>query len=201
MQSSWNSVDWQMTTNREATRAQATGMEFLSYSRDGQETADPDNPGSFLSGVDIIVRMLTQILGPEMDTLSLSYLKDYFAFRWNQGETIDNYLLRAEMTYQRCVKHCGLGISPAGKAYLSIQQLHIRREGLVQMVRDTRGHLPTTEGELETMRRTFTQFLNITKPHLFTRTFAAEEKEENTTNTYITDGSFVSQHSRNSCSS
>ena len=53
---------------REATRTQPTGMTFLSHSRDGQETADPDNPGSFLSGVDIIVCMLSHIVGPDMET-------------------------------------------------------------------------------------------------------------------------------------
>ena len=127
-----------------------------------------------------------------METLSLSYLMDYFALRWNHGETIDNYFLRAEMTYQRFVNHCGVGISPAGKAYLLVQQLHIRPEDLVQLLRYTRGHLPTTEAELETMKRTFTQFLKITKPHLLTRTFTAEEQAENTTDTYIIDGEVLS---------
>ena len=60
------------------------------------------------------------------------------------------------------------------------------------MLRDTRGHLPTTDATLETMKITFTQFLNITKPHVFTRTYAAEEQEENTTNTYIIDGEVLS---------
>ena len=52
----------------EATRTQATGMAFLSHSRDGQETVDPDNAGHYLSGVDIIVRMLSQTLGSDMET-------------------------------------------------------------------------------------------------------------------------------------
>ena len=176
----------------EATRTQATGIAFLSHSRDGQEIVDPDNAGHYLSGVDIIVRMLSQTWGLDMETSSLSYLKDYFALRWDHGETSDTYLLQAEMTYQRCVNHCGLGISLAEKAYLLIQQLHVRPEDLVHLLRDTRGHLPTTEAELETMKRTFFRFLKIAKPHMFTRTLAAEEQEENTTNTYIIDGSIVS---------
>ena len=112
--------------------------------------------------------------------------------RWNHGETIDNYLLRADMTYQRCVNHCCLAIRAAGRAYLLIQQLHIRLEDLVQLLRDTRGQLPTTDAELDTMKNTFTQFLNITKPHTFTRIFAAEESEDNTTKTYIIDGEVLS---------
>ena len=53
---------------REATRTQADGMTFLSHSRHGQEIADPDNAGHYLSGVDIIVRMLSQTWGPDMET-------------------------------------------------------------------------------------------------------------------------------------
>ena len=42
------------------------------------------------------------------------------------------------------------------------------------------------------MKRTLTQFLKITKPHLFTRTFTAEDEEENTTETLIIDGEVLS---------
>ena len=92
------------------------------------------------------------------------------------------------MTYQRCRNHCGLTMREAGQAYLLMQQLHIRPEDLVQLLRDTHGRLSATQAELETMKRTFMQYLKITKPKLFTRTFAADEAKENTTKTFIIDG-------------
>ena len=45
---------------REATRTQSDAMTCLSHSRDGQETAHTIRASYYFSGVDIIVRMLSQ---------------------------------------------------------------------------------------------------------------------------------------------
>ena len=148
---------------REATRTQADGICYKSIPRWARDS-ETRSTRSLLAWSRHHRSHAQCHMGPDLETLSFSYLKDYFALRWNHGETIDNYLLRAEMTYQRCRNRCGLTISEVGQAYLLIKQLHIRSEDLVQLLRDAYGRLPTTQAELETMKRTLMQFLKITKP-------------------------------------
>ena len=80
-----------------------------------------------LNEMNIFICMLNTTWGANLETMLLSYLKDYLALRWNLGETI-------------------------------------HPEDLVQLLRDIRGILPTTNEELGNMKRTFVQFLKITKP-------------------------------------
>ena len=91
----------------------------------------------------------------------------------------------------------GLHLNSVARCYMLIQQLHLRPEDLLELLRHTGGRLPRDDDEFIAFKRNLLALKRIVEPHKFTRGHLAlsdqEGGHEAALNTYHINGMEVSE--------
>ena len=177
------------------------GFQWLMHTHAQSQLAHPHNDPyaqppikNTISSVNYIILLLNQVWGPDEQQMNLTYLRDFFKLHWEPREALDSYMLRQEMVYDRCRVTCGLQLNSVARCYMLIQQLHLRPEDLLELLRHTQGNLPRNDDEFLAFKRNLLSLKRVMEPHKFTRGHLAlceqEAARDSALNTYQRHGSF-----------
>ncbi len=138
--------------------------------------------GQQRTGIEVLLRGLALRFAPlEVDVeVATQAVTALFQFRKRQGEAIDDYLTRFDLTRYRAAELGKLELPPTGYAHMLLTSLGISAETWISFLQPFQGNLPTNDAEFKQLLAHIRR-----QGHMFERGGIAQAQRQHVDGTYV----------------